>query len=61
MEKIFVIEFYADSETKKAQAKLGCNKQDFKEDDLHLIEGIITDLSKMIGMAYIRNKEENDA
>ena len=61
MEKVFVIEFYVDSETKKAQAKLGCNKKDFKEDDLRFIEGIVSDLSIMIGLSYIGKKEEIDA
>ena len=58
MQKIFVVEFYVEYESKQAQVKLGCNKEEFKKEDLSMIESLITDLSKLICLAHIKKAEE---
>lgn len=58
MENIFVIEFAVDAEKKGIAIRVGCDKENFNEEHLKLIEIAIKDVGQMVAMAYKAKLEE---
>ena len=54
MKKIFGFNVFLDEKNKNVAAEVSCNKEDFDPEALDLLIPALTDLGKMIVVAYLK-------
>lgn len=54
MKKIFGFNVFLDEKSKNVACEVSCNKEDFDPEALDLLVPLLTDLGKMIAVAYLK-------